>query len=220
MLTTHSCQSGRPHPLTYQHLGSQVKKMVEQRLISNRDNPRHLTTYKMFEDWINISTPLEQNYTKAALYPSFGTDQSAWKWQSDLSKLSTFHTKSPRRIWRLFLPIAISNQDLLDWCQQEEMTTLILILRRHWNWLGHVLRRDSDSIITTALFWTSEENGREKGLMSANYELKEQKRSWDTLQKLASDRHEQRIVVTALYVKGVTCIQVQVRNCVEYDWFV
>lgn len=100
------------------------------------------------------------------------------------------------------------------------MTTLILILRRHWNWLGHVLRRDSDSIITTALFWTSEENGREKGLMSANYELKEQKRSWDTLQKLASDRHEQRIVVTALYVKGVTFIQVQVRNCVEYDWFV
>lgn len=89
--------------------------------------------------------------------------------ESDLSKLSTFHTKSMRGTLRLFCPNTISNQDLLDRCQQENMATNIF--RRRWNWIGHVLRSDSDSIIKTALFQTL--GG---GRMEA--EIKEQKRTW------------------------------------------
>lgn len=89
--------------------------------------------------------------------------------ESDLRKLSTFHTKSLKRTFRLFWPKTISNQDLLVRCQQEDMATNIF--RRRWNWIGQVLRRDPDSFIKTALFWTL--GG---GRMEA--EIKEQKRTW------------------------------------------
>lgn len=80
------------------------------------------------------------------------------------------HTKSLRRILRLFWPDSISNQDLLDRCQlQEDMATIFI--RRRCNWLGHVLRRDSDSNIKTTLFWTpGRENGREEGPKSIGSE--------------------------------------------------
>lgn len=127
--------------------------------------------------------------------------------KTDLSKLLTFHTKSLRRILWLFCPNVISNRDLLDRSQQEDMTTTIF--RRRWYWLGHLLRRDSDSIIKIALFWTPEEK-RKRGRPKVTWrrtveaEIKEQKRNWGTLQKLSNDRHGWRTLVTALYAKGVT----------------
>lgn len=100
------------------------------------------------------TTRTKLKLNKSCILPIFCTDQSWRMTKTDLSKLLTFHTKSPRRILRLFCPNIISNQDLLDRCQQEDMTTVIF--RRRWYWLGHVFRRESDSIIKTALFWTPE----------------------------------------------------------------
>ena len=127
--------------------------------------------------------------------------------ESDLHKLSTFHTKCLKRILRIFWPNTISNQDLLNRCQQEDMATIIT--RKRWKWFGHVLRREPDSIIKTTLFWTPEgkrKRGRPKitWRRTVEAEMRKQKRSWGTLQKLASDRQGTRDLVTALHAKGVT----------------
>ncbi|XP_070210232.1 uncharacterized protein [Littorina saxatilis] len=45
--------------------------------------------------------------------------------ESDLTKLSTFHTKNLRRILRIFWPNTISNQQLLAHCNQESMETIV-----------------------------------------------------------------------------------------------
>lgn len=84
-----------------------------------------------------------------------------------------------------------------------------IIFRGRWTWLVHVLRMDSDSIIETDLFWTSEgkrKKGRPKDTWqrAVEAEIKEQKRRWGTLQELASGRQGWRTLVTALYAKGVT----------------
>ena len=68
--------------------------------------------------------------------------------EKDLSKLSTFHTKSLRRILRIFWPNVISNKDLLERCGTEPMATILM--RRRWRWIGHVNRQEA-SIAKTAL---------------------------------------------------------------------
>lgn len=87
------------------------------------------------------------NRTKLKLYKScilpillYGSE--CWRMtENDLNKLSTFHTKSLRRILKVFWPNTISNQDLLSRCDQEDMATIIT--RRRWTWIGHILRRVS-----------------------------------------------------------------------------
>ncbi|KAK7112920.1 hypothetical protein V1264_012294 [Littorina saxatilis] len=99
--------------------------------------------------------------TKLRLYQScvlsillYGSE--CWKMtESDLTKLSTFHTKSLRRILRrIFWPNTISNQQLLAQCNQKSMETIVT--RRRWKWIGHVLQRQQDNITRTALHWTPE----------------------------------------------------------------
>ena len=74
--------------------------------------------------------------TKLRLYQScvlstllYGSE--CWRMtESDLSKLSTFYTKNLRRIIRIHWPQTISNQQLLERCEQESMETVIM--RRRW----------------------------------------------------------------------------------------
>ena len=56
-----------------------------------------------------------------------------------------FTLKIFAKIIRIFWPPIISNQDLLDECQQEsiELETIIALRRR---WIGHILRKDQSSI--------------------------------------------------------------------------
>lgn len=65
---------------------------------------------------------------------------------SDLNKLSTFHTKSLRRILGIFWPRTISNYKLLTRCGQESMDTILM--RRHWS---QVIRSENSTIKKTAL---------------------------------------------------------------------
>ena len=46
--------------------------------------------------------------------------------EKDLSKLSTFHTKSLQRILRIFWPNVISNKDLFERCGTEPMATILM----------------------------------------------------------------------------------------------
>ena len=65
----------------------------------------------------------------------------------DLSKLSTFQTKS----LRLSGPNTILNKDLFERCRLEPMVTILM--SRCWRWIGHVTFPEA-SIAKTALYWT------------------------------------------------------------------
>ena len=60
------------------------------------------------------------------------------------AKLSSVHWTSLGKIQRIFRPRTISNRDLLARSQQEHMETIIT--RKRWRWIGHVLRKDANSI--------------------------------------------------------------------------
>ena len=46
--------------------------------------------------------------------------------ESDITKLSVFHTKNLRRILQIFWSDTISNQQLLASCNQDSMKTIIM----------------------------------------------------------------------------------------------
>ena len=127
--------------------------------------------------------------------------------EKDLTKLSTFHTKNLRYILRIFWPRKISNEDLLKQCNIEGMTTILL--RRRWKWIGHVIRKDQDSITRVALHWTSEgkrKRGRPRDTWrrTVEAELMKWKKTWGTVEKMAKDRKEWRSFVAALHANGIT----------------
>ena len=122
--------------------------------------------------------------------------------EHDLAKLSAFNMTSLRKIKRIFWPRTISNRDLLARCQQEGMETIIT--RKRWRWIGHVLRKDANSITKLAIHLTPE-GKRKRGRPKATWrrtveaEMKNLKHSWGTIQRLAKDRHGWRSFVAALY---------------------
>ena len=148
--------------------------------------------------------------TKLKLYQScvlstllYGSE--CWRMTvSDIKQLSVFHTKNLRRILGIFWPNTISNQDVLAQCQQESMDTIIM--RRRWNWIGHILRREPDSIPRIALHWTPEgkrKRGRPKTTWrrTVEEEMKTMDLTWGSVQKLAQNRQEWRTFVAALHAR-------------------
>ena len=91
--------------------------------------------------------------TKLKLYHScdlktllYGSER--WRLtEKDLSKLSTFQTKS----LRLFGPNIILKKDLFERCRLEPMVAILM--RRCWRWIGRVTFPEA-SIAKTALYWT------------------------------------------------------------------
>ena len=98
--------------------------------------------------------------TKLKLYQScvlstrlYGSE--CWRMtEYDLAKLSSLNTTSLRKSQRIFRPRTISNPDLSARCQQKDMETIIT--RKRWRWIGHVLRKDVNSIAKVAIHWTPE----------------------------------------------------------------
>ena len=148
--------------------------------------------------------------TKLRLYqscvlPTLLYGSECWRMtESDLSKLSSFHTKNLRRILRVFWPETISNQHLLARCNQDSMETIIM--QRRWRWIGHVMRREPDNISRTALHWTPEgkrKRGRPKNTWrrTAERELKMINHSWGSVQKMAQNKQEWHNFVAALHAR-------------------
>ena len=125
--------------------------------------------------------------------------------ETDLRKLSTFHTKNLRRIKRIFWPQRISNEDLLQQCQHEKMEDILI--KRRWKWIGHTLRREADNISRTALHWTPEgrrKRGRPKNTWrrTVESELKDWNETWGTIRRKAQDRRGWKSFVAALIATG------------------
>ena len=115
--------------------------------------------------------------------------------------------KNLRRILRIVWPTTISNEDLLKISNLESMSTILL--RSRWKWIGHVIRRDEDFIIKTALHWTPEgkrKRGRPMNTWrwTVESELQSMGHTWGTTEKMAKDRQSWRIFVAAVHADGIT----------------
>ncbi|KAL9967989.1 hypothetical protein ACROYT_G026312 [Oculina patagonica] len=81
---------------------------------------------------------------------------SQWKQQDSRQRTGKCGKCLPafclRRIKRIFWPNKISNKDLLSSSNLEPVS--IVVQKRRWRWLGHVLRMRADSVPRVALRWT------------------------------------------------------------------
>ena len=122
--------------------------------------------------------------------------------KTDAEKLSAFHTTCLRKILRIFWPHRVSNEDLLQQCNTEDLETIIT--RRRWRWIGHVLRMRDNAIAKVALRWTPE-GKRKRGRPRQTWrrtvedEMGRWNKSWESLQSLASDRDKWRSFIAALH---------------------
>ncbi|XP_068749524.1 uncharacterized protein [Montipora capricornis] len=122
--------------------------------------------------------------------------------QRDSQRLSGFHTSCLRKICRICWPQKITNKELYQRTGQRDITTVIM--QRRWRWLGHVIRKDRDSITRTALRWTSDSGRRKRGLPRETWrrtieaEMKTSGKIWKELEKAAMDREQWKSLVSAL----------------------
>ena len=101
------------------------------------------------------STETKLRLGQSCVLPTLLYGSKCWRMaESDLNQLPTFHTRSLRRILRIFWPKTIFNQHLLAHCSQDSMGTIIMW--RRWRLIEHVMRREPGNISRTALNWTPE----------------------------------------------------------------
>ena len=117
------------------------------------------------------------------------------------SQIQVFVNNCLRRILRIFWPNVISNENLWNITNVENMATMIR--RRKWNWIGHTLRRPGDDIAKAALDWNPQGN-RKRGRPKITWkrtivdEAKNQGKTWNETKALAQNRVRWRQFVGAL----------------------
>ena len=199
--------NGEDLPITeeFTYLGSTVRhdggagKDIKNRLNKARNALRMLNNIWRSQQY---STKTKLKLYQSCVLSTLLYGSECWRMtKNDLSKLSVFHTKSLRRICRIFWPNTISNEALYAQCHQDSMESIIT--RRRWRWIGHVMRKDRDDITRTALHWTPE-GKRKRGHPKTTWrrtvegEIKDLNHTWDTIQRLAQDRKEWKTFVAAL----------------------
>ena len=110
---------------------------------------------------------------------------------------------------RVFWPNRISNERLLQTTAQEEM--VVILKRRRWKWLGHVMRLDTSIPARTALTWAPEgkrKRGRPKSTWrrTIEKELENAGYTWGTAKKVAQDREATRHEEDERVIVGRDCI--------------
>ena len=122
-----------------------------------------------------------------------------------LCMLQSFHTSCLRKILHIFWPKEISNSELFKLTEQGDMS--IVLTRRRWSWVGHVLSKKSTSISKVALRWTPEgkrKRGRPKSTWrtTAEADLQDLNLTWGQASRRAKDPQEWRRLVDVLCVTG------------------
>ena len=80
----------------------------------------------------------------------------------------------------------------------------MVIMQRRWTWLGHVIRKDRDSITRTALRWTSDSGRRrrrrprETWRRTIEAKMRTAGKTWKELEKAAMDREQWKSLISAL----------------------
>jgi hypothetical protein len=71
---------------------------------------------------------------------------------SDITnRIQVFINRCLRRIFHIFWPNVLSNNEL--WSRANEEPVTIQIEHRKWRWIGHTLRKKQDAIKKQALYW-------------------------------------------------------------------
>ena len=118
----------------------------------------------------------------------------------DFNKLNVFHTKSLRRICKIFWPNRISNVDLFQLTKSRSMEDEIKIKR--WKWLGHVIRMENDKIPKVALQWHPVNGRRTRGRPKKTWrktiadDLDNLDMDWEQMEERAQDRRDWRMFVS------------------------
>lgn len=137
--------------------------------------------------------------------------------QRDSQRLSGFQTSCLRKICRIYWPQMITNKQLYQRTGPQDITSVIM--QRKWRWLGHVIRKDRDSLTRTALRWTLD-SGRmnrgspqETGRMTIEAEMKTAGNTWKELEKAAMVREQWKYLVSAVCATWARC-----ELCVHLLW--
>ena len=129
-------------------LGSTVGYVGEARSDIKSRLSKTGNTFRMLNDvWKSPQYSIKLKlYQRCALPPMLYSSDCRRMTESNLSKLSTFHTRSLREL----LCNTISDQ--LVRSNQESMDTTITGER--WRWIGHMMQREQDDSTRIALYWT------------------------------------------------------------------
>ena len=122
-----------------------------------------------------------------------------------LQKIQTFINSCLKRIFRIWWPNKIRNEEL--WRKGRQETVEKQILKRKWGWIGHTLRKPATSTTRQALTWNPQgkrKRGRPKNTWrrDTEAELKRQGISWGEAEKTAQSRVGWRRVVDGLCSTG------------------
>jgi len=198
---------------SYSYLGSSVTIDGNSEKVNTRLNKARYTFAALRSVWNNrnISTKTKvriynTNVLSVLLYAC-----ETWKITKNIShNIEVFQNRCLRRIFRIYWPDMIKNEELLKMAQLPCLTSEVK--RRRWKWIGHVLRMKKDATPRTALHWTPEgkrPRGRPKETWrrTVEKEREEEGWTWGLLQRKAEDRSQWRALVEALYADGTKRIK-------------
>ena len=114
--------------------------------------------------------------------------------------LARFHRRCLRRILGIYWPNVISNEDLYDQCNTQDLSETLR--RRRLSWLGHVFRMSGGKLPRTALCWNPVGGTRSKGRPMVTWDRRVRKDltlmdlSWHEASLLAKDRSRWREITS------------------------
>jgi hypothetical protein len=125
-----------------------------------------------------------------------------------MNKLQRFVNRCLRRILNVRLPDIISSNSLWEITKQEPID--ILIKKRKWKWIGHILRKSAGAIEKAALDWnpqgaTRRERPRKTWRRTIEEEITEMGKTWREVKALANQRRRWRSFT--LGTKGIKSVK-------------
>ena len=120
---------------------------------------------------------------------------------TNVSKIQAFINTCLRRILRICWPKTIRNEDL--WQRTKQRPVQEEIIQKRWRWIGHTLRRPTNSTTRQALTWNPQgkrKRGRPKNTWRRDIEgdAKKLGGNWVQIEKLAQDRDTWRTLIGGL----------------------
>ena len=107
----------------------------------------------------DINRKTKTSLFKSLVLPVLLYGCKTWKLtKGEEGKLDIFQNKCLRRIFKIRRQQHISNNTVLEMAEVQKISAEVR--RRRWNWIGHILRKDSHDDCAVALGWTPE--GRRK----------------------------------------------------------
>lgn len=187
----------------FTYLGSVISKNnATSKDITSRLQKANIAFHQLNKIWKNNNISLK---TKIKIYTSnvlsvllYGSE--CWRvTQKDSQRLSGFHTKSLRKVCKIYWPTKITNEALYQKTGQHNI--MAQIKQRRLRWFGHVARKDQSNITRTASKWTPSNGKRSRGRPKETWrrtitsDFNSMGKTWGEMEKLAKDRGTWRSLV-------------------------